>query len=178
MSRHLHLVHTQFVCYWRCPVPVCPSWFTSELNGKDHIEHTHRFLEGRGHSFYECLRKFGLEWFGSRSLFDQRKGTGQSLWMDLALARCSGQELRNSYTITGSPGFAPLRKFFRVAIHQLHLLYTGVPDSRHPHNPMQWRIQDYEFRGGGIDIHRPKACVTKPQASRGEVWRGVSPLHG
>ena len=87
---------------------------------------THRFREGRGHSFYECLRKFGLEWFGSRGFFEQRKLTGQSLWMDLALARRSGQELRNKYTITGSPDFAPLRRFFKSAVHQLQVLYTGV----------------------------------------------------
>ena len=86
--------------------------------------------------FYECLRQFGLEWFGSRSFFDQRKDTGQSLWMDLALARRSGQELRNSYTIIGSPEFAPLRKFVKAAIHQLHLLYTGVPDTLRPRSPM------------------------------------------
>ena len=96
MSRHLRLVHTQFVCYWRCPVPACPSWFLSELNGKDHIDNTHRFREGRGYSFYGCLRRFGLEWFGSRSFFDQRK----SFWMDLALAIHSGLELRYLYTIT------------------------------------------------------------------------------
>ena len=82
MSRHLRLVHTQFVCYWRYPVPACPSWFSSELNGKDHIENTHRFREGCGHSFFEYLQQFGLEWFGSRSFFDQRKGSGQSLWED------------------------------------------------------------------------------------------------
>ena len=52
--------------------------------------------------------------------------------MDLALARRSGQELRKSYTITGSPEFAPLRKYFRAAIHQLWILYTGVPDTLRP----------------------------------------------
>ena len=25
MSRHMHLTHTTHVCYWRCPVPSCPS---------------------------------------------------------------------------------------------------------------------------------------------------------
>ena len=58
MLRHLRLMHTTHVCYWRCPVPACPLWFTSELNGKDHIEH-HHFNEGRGYSFYECLQEFG-----------------------------------------------------------------------------------------------------------------------
>ena len=57
MSRHLQLTHMTHVCYWRCPVPSCPLWFISELNGKDHIENIHHFREGRG----ECLREFGLE---------------------------------------------------------------------------------------------------------------------
>ena len=73
MARHHRLVQTTYVYFWRCPVSTCPLWFTSELNGKDHIKRTHRFREGRGHSFYECLRAYGLEWFGSRSFFDQRK---------------------------------------------------------------------------------------------------------
>ena len=108
MARHLRLVHTTYVCFWSCPVSTCPLWFTSELNGKDHIERTHRFREGRGRSLYECLRAYGLEWFGSRSFFSQRKSATQFLWMDLALARRSGQELHNTYAITKSPEFAPL----------------------------------------------------------------------
>ena len=146
ISRHLRLMHTKYVCYWRCPVPACPLWFTSELNGKDHIEHTHRFREGCGHSFYECLRKFGLELFESRGFFEQRKVTGQSLWMDLALARRSGQELRNTYTITGSPHFAPLRSFFKAAVNQLQLLYTGAPDSFVPQPPYTLYTRHYEGR--------------------------------
>ena len=58
-------------------------WFASELNGKDHLERIHNFTEGRGYSFYDCLRQFGLEWFGWRSFFDQRDTAGQALWMDL-----------------------------------------------------------------------------------------------
>ena len=38
MSRHLRLSHTFCQCFWRCPVPSCPMWFASELNGKDHLE--------------------------------------------------------------------------------------------------------------------------------------------
>ena len=127
MARHLRLVHTTYVCFWRCPVSTCPLWFTSELNGKDHIERTHRFREGRGHSFYECLREYGLEWFGSRTFFDQRKLATQSLWMDLALARHSGQELHNTYTITKSPEFAPFRRFFTAAVKQLQLIFDDLP---------------------------------------------------
>ena len=61
MSRHLRLSHTSCQCFWRCPVPSCPMWFASELNGKDHLERIHNFTEGRGYSFYDCLRQFGLE---------------------------------------------------------------------------------------------------------------------
>ena len=78
----------------------CSLWFTSELNAKDHIEGIHKFQEGHGTSFYECLRQYGIEWFGSRTFFDQRKETTQAIWMDMALARRSGQELRNSYIVT------------------------------------------------------------------------------
>ena len=66
MSRHLRLSHTICQCFWRCPVPTCPMWFASELNGKDHLERIHNFMEGRGYSVYDYLRKFGLEWFGRR----------------------------------------------------------------------------------------------------------------
>ena len=86
MSRHLRLVHMIYCWYWRCPVPSCPSWFSSGFNEKDHIENTHGFREGCGVSFYECLRQFGLEWFASRIFFDHRKMTTRSLWKDLALA--------------------------------------------------------------------------------------------
>ena len=103
MSRHLRLTHTTHVCYWRYPVPSCPLWCTSELNGKDHIENIHNFREGRGYSFYECLRKFSLEWFGNQTFFAENITTGQALWTDIALARRSGQELHNAYTVTGSP---------------------------------------------------------------------------
>ena len=58
----------------------CSLWFTAELNAKDHIEGIHRFKEGHGVSFY------GVEWFGSRQFFEQRKDASQALWMDMALA--------------------------------------------------------------------------------------------
>ena len=70
MSRHLRLSHTTCQCFWRCPVSSCPAWFASELYGKDHLEEVHKFSEGRGYSYYECLRRFGLEWYGRRSFFD------------------------------------------------------------------------------------------------------------
>ena len=50
--------------------------------------------------------------------------------MNLALARRSGQELSNSYTITGCPDFAPLRRFFRAVVNQLQLLYDDMPPVR------------------------------------------------
>ena len=99
----------------------------SELNGKDHLERIHNFTEGRGYSFYDCLRQFGLDWFGRRSFFDQRQETGQALWMDLALAPYSGQELHNNYVLTTSPAFGNLRKFFRAAIPDLVLAYNDYP---------------------------------------------------
>ena len=79
MSRHLWLSRTSCQCFWRCPVPSCPMWFASELNGKDHLERIHSFTEGRGYSFYDCLHQFGLEWFGQRSFFDQWDTAGQAL---------------------------------------------------------------------------------------------------
>ena len=91
MACHLLSAHTEFQCFWRYPIASCPMWFSSELNGKDHLERIHSFKEGLGYSFHECLRKFVLEWFGLRSFFDRREVTGQSLWMDLALARRTGQ---------------------------------------------------------------------------------------
>ena len=124
MSRHIRLSHTVCQCFWRCPVPTCPMWFASELNGKDHLERIHNFTEGHGYSFYDCLRKFDLEWFGRRSFFDQREETGKALWMDLALARYSGQELHNNYVLTTSPAFGNLRKFFRAAVRDLVLAYS------------------------------------------------------
>ena len=47
--------------------------------------------------------------------------------MDLALARRSGQELRTAYTITGSPDFSALRRFFTAAVDQLQLRYDAMP---------------------------------------------------
>ena len=107
----------------RCPVLSCSLWFKSELNAKDHIEGIHRFKEGHGLSFYECLRRHGMEWFAGRRFFDQRRTATQSLWMDMALARRSGQELRNSYIITNSPEYAPLRRFFKAAVDGLQLVF-------------------------------------------------------
>ena len=53
MARHLRLVHSEYVCFWWCPITSCSLWFTCELNTKDHIENIHWFREGRGTSFYE-----------------------------------------------------------------------------------------------------------------------------
>ena len=122
MGRHLRLKHSTYVCFWRCPVQSCSLWLTSELNAKDHIEGIHKFQEGHGTSFHECLRQYGIEWFGSRAFFDQRKDTTQAIWMDMALARWSGQELRNSYIVTMSTEHAPLRRFFKAAVDGLQLV--------------------------------------------------------
>ena len=78
MGRHIRLKHTTYQCFWRCPVLSCSLWFKSELNAKDHIEGIHHFKEGHGLSFYECLRRHGMEWFASRRFFDERNSTTQS----------------------------------------------------------------------------------------------------
>ena len=101
-------------------------WFTSELNGKDHLERIHSFREGQGCSFYECLRKYGMEWFGKRSFFDQREQSSQAMWMDLALARQSGQELSNHYVITNSLVMAHLRRFFHASVRRLTAAYKNI----------------------------------------------------
>ena len=98
MAHHLRLVHSDYVCFWRCPVASCSLWFTSELNAKDHIENIHRFSEGRGTSFYECLRTYGLECFGSRSFFDQPTRHSGWIWC----MRVS--PVRNSATTMSSRG--------------------------------------------------------------------------
>ena len=130
MSWHLRLSHTTCQCFWRCPVPSYPTWFASELYGKDHLEEIHKFSEGRGYSYHEYLRRFGPEWFGRRSFFDQRGTTGQALWMDLALARKAGQELHNDHVITSGPEFGSLRGFFRAAVRELVRAYIDYPHPR------------------------------------------------
>ena len=90
----------------------CSLWLTSELNAKDHIEGIHHF-------------QYGMEWFGSRTFFDGRRQASQAIWMDLALARRSGQELRNAYVITKSPEDAPLRRFFKAAVDQLQMRFDA-----------------------------------------------------
>ena len=67
----------------------------------------------------ERLRRFG-----------QRSSTGQALWMDLALARKTGQELHNDYVITSSPDFGSLRKLFRAAVRELVHAYIDYPQPK------------------------------------------------
>ena len=64
MSRHLCLVHTRFCCYWRCPVPACPSWFSSKLND---IETTSRTsaLSGLGAAHSSTKGKLPASHYGS-----------------------------------------------------------------------------------------------------------------
>ena len=50
--------------------------------------------------------------------------------MDLALARKSGQELHNTYTITNSPALAQLRKFFCAAVRDLTSAYENRAAAR------------------------------------------------
>ena len=123
MSQHLRQMHTDYICFWRCPIPDCPCWFQSELNAKDHIKRIHRFQEVRGHSFYECLRGFGLEWFGSRKFFDQRKSATQSIWIDLAKScaiRTPLPGVQNSRLSGVSSGLKQLQ------VKQLQLLFDEL----------------------------------------------------
>ena len=101
-------------------------WFSSELNGKDHLERIHIFREGQGCSFYECLRRYGMEWFGKRSYFDQHEQSNQAMWMIIALARQSGQELNNHYIITNSPATSHIRRFFNASIRRLTTTYQQI----------------------------------------------------
>ena len=95
-------------------------WFASKLNGKDHLERIHSFTEGRGYSFTTACAN--LDWFGRRSLFDQRDTAGQALWMDLA--RHSSQELHKDYVLTTSRAFGNLRKFFHAAVREIVQSYS------------------------------------------------------
>ena len=61
MGRHIRLKHSTYMCFWRCPVISCSLWFMAELNAKDHIKGIHKFQEGHGTSFYECLRRHGID---------------------------------------------------------------------------------------------------------------------
>ena len=130
MSRHLRASHTDNQCFWRCPVSTCLMWFSSELNRKDHLERIHSFREGQGCSFYDCLRKYGMEWFGKRTFFDQREQSSQAMWMDLALARQSGQELSNHYIITNSPVMDHLRRFFHASVRRLTAVYKHIASAQ------------------------------------------------
>ena len=54
------------------------------------------------------------------------------MWMDLVLARQSGQELHNTYYFTRSPEFFPLRRFV-AAVIQLQRAFNDIPvPSRQP----------------------------------------------
>ena len=70
-------------------------------------------------SFFSCL-------MDGRSYFDQRDRSSQAMWMDMALARQSGQELINHYVITNSPASAPIRRFFHASIKHLTATYQRI----------------------------------------------------
>ena len=99
---------------------------------------TSRYSDLVSHLVSDILNRYRV---GLGGLEEIRRGRDktfrrQSLWMNLALARHSDEELRNSCAITGRPEFAQLRKYFRAAIRQLQILYTGVPDTLLPRSPM------------------------------------------
>ena len=58
--------------------------------------------------------------------FDQREQSSQAMWMDMALARQSGQELINHYVITNSPAAAHIRRFFNASIRHLTATYHRI----------------------------------------------------
>ena len=72
------------------------------------------------------LRKYGMEWFDQRSFFEKRGQKSQALWMDLALARQSRQQLSNHYVITNSLAMAHLHRFFRAAVRSLTSAYDDL----------------------------------------------------
>ena len=187
MARHLRLVHTKYVPFWRCPVVSWSLWCTSELNAKDPIENIHRFREGRGTSFYECLRKYGLEWFGSRNFLDGRREVTQALWMDLTLARRSGQELRNHYVITRSPEYAPLRRFFNAAVDQLQTRFdVSLVTSVQPQSliaTMRAAVEDCDdmLSEGRLMLlspprDMPEATLPAGSGMKTTTWDAVSPV--
>ena len=49
-----------------------------------------------------------------------------TMWMDMALARQSGQELVNHYVITNSPAAAHIRRFFHASIRHLTAIYHRI----------------------------------------------------
>ena len=79
----------------------------------------------REREFHSTNASGVMEWNGlaAAPFFDQRKATNQAIWMDMALARRSGQELRNCYIITNSTEHAPLRRFFKAAVDALQLVF-------------------------------------------------------
>ena len=181
MGRHIRLKHSTYMCFWRCPVVSCSLWFTSELNAKDHIEGIHKFQEGHGTSFYECLRQHGIEWFGSRTFFDQRKATNQAIWMDMALAFRSGQELRNSYVITKSTEHAPLRRFFKSAVDGLQLVFDrSLVTSVQPKSllvQMREAVADCDdvSSDGSLMLLSPPHDIPEDQETRDEISPIVIP---
>ena len=62
----------------------------AELSGVSaclHLVNVHNFSNGQGYSLNACIQEFGIKWFDRRAFFTKKTTTGQSLWMDLALAR-------------------------------------------------------------------------------------------
>ena len=111
-----------------------------------------------------------MEWFGRRTFFEEREVTGQALWMDLAQARRSGQELRNNYDITNSPALAPLRRCFRAAVRSLVVAYEDLASSRV--TPVTSPSICEQMR---LDIAAsPAECIHSPVAD--PVVESLSPL--
>ena len=77
--------------------------------------------------------------------------------MDLTLARKSGQELHNNYTIINSPALAQLRKFFHAAVRDLTSAYENRAAARVEVDP-QPSISRCSFTQDAIRVSWDASC--------------------
>ena len=127
MSRHLRASHTDNQCFWRCPVSTCHMWFRFRVKWERIISRGYTVSE-RDRDAHSMSVSGVTGWSGlvSAATFDQREQSSQAMWMDIALARQSGQELQNHYIITNSPATAHIRRFFHASIRRLTSSYQRI----------------------------------------------------
>ena len=120
MSRHLRASHTVTSAFGgvRYPHVICGlvrsstvrtiwSGSTASERGRD-AHFTGSVWNGSGHGAISIIV------------------SSQAMWMDMALARQSGQELINHYIITNSPATAHIRHFFHASIRHLTATYQRI----------------------------------------------------
>ena len=141
-----------------------------------------------------------MEWFGQRSYFDQRDRSSQAMWMDMALARQSGQELVNHYVITNSPASANIRRFFHASIRhltatyqriaaeqtlqdikpsigdQMHHNFSAVDSIKEEIDPQMNEASGYTPTASDIDVRSP--VVVTPRRSSTRLQSRESPVVG